>query len=140
MAHFEDQQAHHEHGEAAGIRLPRVRVVQVGAQERGDVRSGLGDDEMVDVEELGDAGEGRVALGVVGLAPGVEGDFLRRRPWDDGTSFVFAFEDDGGIERCVGGVGGEGRGPYKLVEVSIVFEARRKGSLPHWVLSDSSGG
>ena len=119
---FEDEQACGERGEAAGVGLARVGMVQVGAQEGGNVGTGLGDDEVVDVEELGDAGKGRVALGVGGLAPGAEGDFLGGGPRDDGPGFVFAFEDDGGVEGCVGGVGGEGGGPDELRSgVSVVF-------------------
>jgi len=70
---------------------------------------------VVDVEEFRDAGEGAIAVGVVGLAPGAEGDFLGGCPGDDGAGFVFAFEDDGGVEGCGGGVGGEGGGPDELI-------------------------
>ena len=74
-------------------------MLQVGAQKRGDVGPGLRDDEVVDVKELRDAREGRFAVRVVGLAPGAKGDLLTRSPGNDGAGFVFAFEDDGGVER-----------------------------------------
>ena len=85
-------------------------------QERG---AGVRDEEVVHVEELGQAGERRVALrgpAGGGVRPGAEGDFLRRGPGDDGACFVFALEEEGrrGGERAGGGVGGEGRGPDEL--------------------------
>jgi len=89
-------------------------MLEVRAKERRDIRSGLGNNEMIHVEELCDAGEGAIAIGVVGLAPGTEGDFLGGGPGDDGAGFVFAFEDYGEVEGCGGGVGGEGGRPDEL--------------------------
>ena len=51
-------------------------MLVVGAEEGGDVGAGLADDEVVDVEEFGDAGEGGVSVvvgGVGGCYRGVEG-------------------------------------------------------------------
>lgn len=76
---------------------PGVRVLEFCAQEWSDVWTGLGDDEVVDVEEFCDAGERGFAVGVAGVTPGAEGDFLGGGPGDDGAGFVFAFEDDGGV-------------------------------------------
>lgn len=95
------------HGVARGGRAVR----QVGAQEGRDVGPRLRHDEVVHVEELGDARERRVPVRVAGLAPGPEGDALRRGPGHDGAGFVFALECYGRVEGCGGGVGGEGRGP-----------------------------
>ncbi len=53
-----------------------MRVWTVGVEEWRYVGTGLRDDEMVYVEEFGDSAEGGVAVGIFGLAPGVEGDFL----------------------------------------------------------------
>lgn len=80
-------------------RLARGWVLQVRAQEGSDVGPRLRDDEVVDVEELRDAREGGFAVRVVGLPPGVEGDFLARGPGHDGARFVLAFEDYGRVER-----------------------------------------
>lgn len=74
---------------------------------------------MVDVEEFRDAGEGAIVFGVVGLAPGVEGNTLGGGPGNDGAGLVFAFEDDGGVGRCGGGVGGECGGPDELIRREI---------------------
>lgn len=92
--------------EALASCVAGIRVLEFGAEERGEVGTGLGDDEVVDVEELGDAGEWGITVGVAGVAPGAESDFLGVGPGDDGAGFVFAFEDDGGVHCCRGGVGG----------------------------------
>ena len=66
------QQRGDETAEAGGgPRGGLVVAIRGGAEEGegGHVGSGLGDDEVVDVEELGDAGEGGVALVVARLAP-----------------------------------------------------------------------
>lgn len=83
-----------------------MRALEIGVEEWGDVRACLGDDEVVDVEELGDAGEGGFAVVVGGLAPGAEGDFLCGCPGHDGAGFVFALQDYGGVEGGGGCVGG----------------------------------
>lgn len=100
MVDLPGNQAQQGDGEALASGLAGVRVLEFGAEERSDVWTGLGDDEVVDVEELGDAGEGGIAVGVAGVAPGAEGDFLGVCPGDDGAGFVFAFEDDGGVHCC----------------------------------------
>lgn len=89
-------------------------MLQVGAQEGSNVGPSLRDDEVVHVEELGDAGERGVTIRVVGLTPGAKGDFLAGSPWDDCAGFIFTFEDHGRVERCGGSIGGESRGPDKL--------------------------
>jgi len=75
-------------------------MLQVGAQEGRDVGPGLGHDEVVYVEELGNAGKRRVTVRVAGLAPGSERDTLRRGPGDDGARFVFASERCRRVEGC----------------------------------------
>ena len=66
-------------------------MLRIGAEEGRYVGSGLGHDKMVHVEELSDARKGGVAVVIVGLAPGAEGYFVRRCPWNNGTSFILAF-------------------------------------------------
>ena len=46
-----------------------MRALEIGIEEWGDVGSCLGDDEVVHVEEFGDAGKRGFAVVVVGLAP-----------------------------------------------------------------------
>lgn len=100
-------------------------MVEVAPQERREVGAGLGDDEVVDVEELGDAVEGRLAVVVaagrgvrvvvVGVGPRAEGRFLGGGPGDDVAVFVLAEEHDGVGGGGGGGVGGDGGGPDELV-------------------------
>lgn len=99
---------------AAGGGLAGGRALKVGAEERSNVWASLRDDKVVDIEELGDAGEGRFTVRVIGLAPGAEGDFLARGPGDNGAGFVLTFKDYGGVEGGRGGIGGKGSGPDKL--------------------------
>lgn len=47
-------------------------VVQVRAKEGGEVWAGLGDDEVIYVEELSNAVERGVAVSVGGMSPGAE--------------------------------------------------------------------
>lgn len=51
-------------------------MLQVRAQEGSNIGPRLRDDEVVDVEELGDAGERGITIRVVGLTPGTKSDFL----------------------------------------------------------------
>lgn len=118
VLHLEHHQPQNRHAEAPLPVLARVGVVQVGAQERREVGPRLRDDEVVDVEELGDAVERALAvvggLRVLRVRPGAEGGFLRRRPGDDAAVFVFAEEDDGVGGGRGRGVGGDGGGPDEL--------------------------
>jgi hypothetical protein len=110
---------HDDEAQDGGCEVPAtvlagVRVVQVGAEEGCQVRAGLGDDEVVYVEELGDAMEGGVAVGIGGrgwVGPGAEGGFFGAGPAGDGAVFVFAEEGDGTVKGGVGGIRCEGRGP-----------------------------
>lgn len=77
-----------------------VGTLKIRAEKGCDIGTSLGDNKVVDVEELGDAGEWRVAVCVAGLAPGAEGGFLGGGPGDDGACFVFAFERYWGVEGC----------------------------------------
>jgi hypothetical protein len=70
---------------------------------------------VVDVEELGDARERRLALAVLHVVPGVEGHVLRVWPRHDGARFVFAVDCYRLVEAAAGGVGGDCCGPNKLV-------------------------
>ncbi len=72
-------------------------MLEFGAQERGEVRTCLRDHEVVDIEELGDAGQRRLSIGVAGVTPWPKGDFLSRCPGYDGASLVLASEDDRGV-------------------------------------------
>lgn len=116
MVELEREESEQGRGEVPGAAGHSVAgggraVLQVGAQEGRDVGPRLRHDEVVHVEELGDAREWRVAVRVAGLAPGAERDALRRGPGHDGVVFVFALQRYGRVERRRGGVGGEGRGP-----------------------------
>ena len=92
-------------------------MLDVVSEEGGDVRPRLADDEVVHVEEFGDAGERGVALvgGVAGGFPVVEGDLWGDEPRDDGARFVLAEEAVRVVEAGGGGVGGEGGGPDEHV-------------------------
>lgn len=100
MVDLPGYQAQQGDGEALASGLAGFGMLEFGAEERGNVGPGLGDDEVVDVEELGDAGEGGIAVGVACVAPGAEGDLVGVCPGDDGAGFVFAFEDDRGVHCC----------------------------------------
>jgi hypothetical protein len=58
----------------------------------------LGDDEVVYVEEFGDAGQRGFTVAVGDVAPGLEDGFLCVWPGNDGAGFVFAVDSDGGGE------------------------------------------
>ena len=64
--------------------------MKVGAEERSEVRSCLGHNEVIDVEELCDAVERGFAARVAGMRPGLEGCFFGGDPGDDVSGFVFA--------------------------------------------------
>ena len=103
-------------------------MLEVGAEEWGDVRARLGDDEVVHVEELGHAGQGRVALvevvggGDVVLRLKSEGLGVRGGPGRDAAGLVFAEDGHGLVERVGGGVGGERGGPDEHVGGGEVVE------------------
>lgn len=87
--------------------------MHVALEEGDQVGAGLADDEVVHVEELGDAEEGGFLLGVGGVGPVVEVDFVGGLPGDNVALGVFA-EDLGltvAVEGGCGGVGGDGGGP-----------------------------
>ena len=71
--------------------MAEIWVMKIAPEERSDVRSCLGHDEMVNVEQLCDTGEGGVAVSVGCLAPGVECGVCSGGPGDDSASLVFAF-------------------------------------------------
>lgn len=80
-------------------------MLEFCAEEGSNVWSCLRDDEVVDVEELGDTGEWGFSVSVAGVFPWTEGDVLSRGPGDDGAGLVFAFEEDWGVRccgRCIG--------------------------------------
>ncbi len=125
VAHFEGGEAEEGHHEALSARVAGVvGVLEVVAEEGRDVGAGLADDEVVDVEELGDAGERGVAVvgGVGGGLPAVEGDVRGDEPGDDGARFVFAEEAVRVVGLRAGGVGGEGGGPDEDVGRGDVVE------------------
>jgi len=64
--------------------------MEVGAEEGGEVGSSLGDNKVIDVEELCDAVERGFAARVAGMRPGLEGCFFGGDPGDDVSGFVFA--------------------------------------------------
>ena len=109
------QQRHHD---ALPSRLAWVvRMLEIASQEGRYVRPRLAHDEVVDVEEFGDAGKWRVAVvgGVGGGFPAVECYLRGEEPGDDGARFVFAEEAVGVVEGGAGSVGGEGGGPDEHV-------------------------
>ena len=95
-------------------------MLEVASKEGSDIWSCLANDEVIDVEELGDAGERRISLvgGVRGGFPIVERDLVlwgrQSEPGNYGAGFVFAKKGVGAIVGCRGDVGGEGRGPDEL--------------------------
>ena len=102
-------------------------MLEVVAEEGGDVGPRLADDEVVDVEELGDAGEGAVAVvgAVAGRLPVVERHLRGNEPGDDGARLVLA--EEAAVLRVVevataGRVGGEGGGPDEHVGRREVVE------------------
>lgn len=64
--------------------------MHVALEEGDQVRARLADDEVVDVEELGDALEGRFSLGVCGVGPVPEVDCVGRLPGNDVALGVLA--------------------------------------------------
>ena len=54
---------------ASPTSLARIRMLEVGAKEGGDVGSGLGDDKMIHVEELSDTRQWRLTTVVTRLLP-----------------------------------------------------------------------
>ena len=119
VVHFERREAEQRHHDATSSRLPGVvRMLAVIPQEGRDVGSGLADDEVVDVEEFGDAGEGGVALvgGVGGGFPAAECYHLRGdEPGHYGARFVLAEEAVRVVEAGAGGVGSKRGGPDEHV-------------------------
>lgn len=83
--------------QALGSGLTGVWMLEFGAEEGSDVGARLRDDEVIDVEEFGDAGEWRLSVGVAGVFPGAKSDVLSGGPGDDCTGFIFAFEKDWGV-------------------------------------------
>lgn len=79
--------------------------MHVRLEEGNEIRAGLADDEVVDVEELDYPTEGRVSIVVGYVCPMVEIDRVGRRPRDNVAVDVFA-------EQCrlVGAVEGRRRG------------------------------
>lgn len=92
VAHFEPDHAYQEGSDGGGgtARFEEGWAVHVGLEEGNEVGTGLGDDEVIDVEELCDAHEGRVAVGVGGVGPVAEVDFAGGGPGDDVAVLVFA--------------------------------------------------
>ncbi len=107
MVDFLCHQACQEPKGASPSRLSRVVwVLLIVSEERSYVWSGLADDEMVDVEELCEAGERRFTLieGVAGCLPVLECDLTLGRgygePRDNSTSFVLAEEGIWAVVNC----------------------------------------
>jgi len=90
--------------------------VHVGLQERDEIGTGLADDEVVDVEELGDSLEGRVSVRVRNVRPVVEVGRVGGGPRDNLAVGIFAENADfsAAIEGWRGGVGRYCCGPYQL--------------------------
>jgi len=129
---FEGCEAEEGRDDARSAGLARVGgVLEFGAEEGGDVGAGLADDEVVHVEEFGDAAEGGVALvgGVGCCLPGLEGEAGvfggggGVEPGDYAAGFVFAEEGVRGGGAGGGGcVGGDGGGPDEDVGRCEVVE------------------
>lgn len=94
-----------------------ARVLEVGSEEWREVGAGLGYDEMVHVEQFGDARQRGVSLVEVvsggDVVLGLESQRLsvRGRPGHYLAGLVFAEDGHGLVESVRGGVGGERRGP-----------------------------
>lgn len=91
--------------------------MHIGLEERHEIGSCLGDDEVIAVEELGDAGEGRVARsGVGGAGPGGKGGRSICVPRLDSSSGGLAEEGWGlTVHRWCGSIRGNGRGANELM-------------------------
>ena len=103
-------------------------MLQVGAEEGGDVGARLGDDEVVHVEELGHAGKRGVPLvevrggGDVVLGLKSQGLRVRGGPGGYAAGLVFAEDSHWVVERVGGCVGGKRGGPDEDVGSGEVVE------------------
>lgn len=109
MPDLQPDHAHQERRELrrAAVRLEVGRAVHVRLQERDEVRPRLAHDEVVDVEQLGNAPQRRVSVVVRCVGPVVEVGRVGGRPGDDVTVDVFAEERGFAVSvqrcrRCVG--------------------------------------
>lgn len=73
--------------------------MHVRLQEWNEIRTGLADNEVVDVEELGDSLERRVSVGIRYVCPMAKVGRVGCRPWDDFAVDVFA--ENGGFSAAV---------------------------------------
>ena len=102
-------------------------MLEIGAQEGSNMGPGLGNDEVVYIEELGHAGKRGVTL-IEGMGRGdvlgleSQGLGVRLRPGHYLPCLVFAEEGHGLVERVRGGVGGERGGPDQDVGSGEVVE------------------
>ena len=96
-------------------------MLLVISEERCDIWPSLAHNKVVDVEELGDAGEWGLSLvgGVAGCFPMFECELTPWRgdgePGNDGTCFIFAEKRIWAVMDCGGRVRCEGSGPDELV-------------------------
>lgn len=92
MPDFQPDHAYEEDSELRGVtvRLEQGGPVHVRLEEGDEVGPGLADDEVVDVEELGDAAERGVTVVVGCVCPVVEIGRVGGRPGDDVAVDVFA--------------------------------------------------
>ena len=118
-------------------------MLLVVSEERRYVWPGLADNEMVDVEELCEAGERRFTFieGVAGCLPVLECDLTLGRgygePRDNSTGFVLAEEGIWAVVNCSRRIRGESSGPDKLCSIRQVWKRLGMCCLPHSGLSDS---
>lgn len=118
VAHLEpddaEQVARDLHAPLVARRVQQRGAVHVGLEEGDEVRAGLADDEVVDVEQLRDPGERGLAVLVGGVGP-----WLEAVPWGPGHDVaVDVFAEHGGlpasVERGCRGVGCHCCRPYQL--------------------------
>ena len=127
-AHHADQKRRHRGRLVA--RFDERGPVHVALQKGDQVGARLADDEVVDIEELGDAQQGGLAVRVGHLGPVARVDRVGRLPGDDVALRVLAQDPRLAVvvEGWGGGVGGDCCRPYQLKseETSMLVSAIKK--------------